>query len=178
MNVLKKLKSWEGFLFVVLALIIIVNTILTPQFLTFSNQIDEAVTTYEMMRDTAILLKTEEMRVSAMNKLALLYGTRQGDLQRAVETLEESEKYAIFCGDVAGQAERHMTNCFIQTTLGEFDEARAVRLVGELCCARRVLEGSPRLLVAGAQGLELGVQRGRARCLLLDARRQGRAGER
>lgn len=91
--------------------------------LSFANQIDEAVKTYEMMRETAILLKTEEMRVSAMNKLALIYGTRQGELERAVETLEESEKYAIFCGDVAGQAERHMTNCFIQTTLGAFDEA-------------------------------------------------------
>ena len=93
--------------------------------LSFSNQIDEAVKTYEMMRDTAILLKTEEMRVSAMNKLALIYGTRHGEIQRAVETLEESEKYAIFCGDVAGQAERHMANCFIQTSIGEFDEAYA-----------------------------------------------------
>ncbi len=93
--------------------------------LSFSNQIEEAVKTYEMMRDTAVLLKVEEMRVSAMNKLALIYGTRQGELQRAVETLEESEQYAIFCGDVQGQAERHMTNCFIQTTLGEFDEAYA-----------------------------------------------------
>lgn len=91
--------------------------------LSFSNQVEEAVKTYEMMRDTAVLLKSEEMRVSAMNKMALLYGTRQGELQRAVETLEESERYAIFCGDVAGQAERHMTNCFIQTTLGEFDQA-------------------------------------------------------
>lgn len=93
--------------------------------LSFSNQVDEAVKTYEMMRDTAVLLKSEEMRVSAMNKLALIYGTRQGELERAVETLEESERYAIFCGDIAGQAERHMTNCFIQTTLGAFDEAYA-----------------------------------------------------
>ena len=91
--------------------------------LSFSNQVEEAVKTYETMRETAILLKTEEMRVSAMNKLALLYGTRQGELQRAIETLEESEQHAIFCGDVAGQAERHMTNCFIQTTLGDFDQA-------------------------------------------------------
>lgn len=93
--------------------------------LTFANQIDEAVKTYEMMRDTAVLLKVEEMRVSAMNKLAFIYGTRHGELERAVETLEESERYAIFCGDIAGQAERHMTNCFIQTTLGAFDEAYA-----------------------------------------------------
>jgi predicted ATPase/class 3 adenylate cyclase len=91
--------------------------------LTFSNQVEEAIKTYEMMRDAAILMKSEEMRVSAMNKMALLFGTRQGELQRAVETLEESERYAIFCGDVAGQAERHMTNCFIQTTLGQFDQA-------------------------------------------------------
>ncbi|MBN4064636.1 AAA family ATPase [Dehalococcoides mccartyi] len=91
--------------------------------LTFSNQVDEAVKTYEMMQETAVLLNAEEMRVSAMNKLGLLYGTRQGELQKAVETLEQSEQFAIFCGDVAGQAERHMTNCFIQTTLGDFDQA-------------------------------------------------------
>jgi tetratricopeptide (TPR) repeat protein len=93
--------------------------------LSFSNQVEEAVKTYEMMRDTADLLGATEMRVSAMNKLALIYGARQGELQRAVETLEQSEREAIFCGDVQGQAERHMTNCFIQTTLGQFDEAYA-----------------------------------------------------
>jgi predicted ATPase/class 3 adenylate cyclase len=93
--------------------------------LSFSNQVEQAVATYETMQETAVLLKAEEMRVSAMNKLALLYGTRQGELQRAVETLEQSEQFAIFCGDVQGQAERHMTNCFIQTTLGDFDQAYA-----------------------------------------------------
>lgn len=40
MNILNKLKSWEGFLFVVLMLIIIVNASLTPEFLSFSNQIN------------------------------------------------------------------------------------------------------------------------------------------
>jgi len=91
--------------------------------LSFSNQIEEAVKTYEMMRETAELLGATEMGVSAMNKMALIYGARQGELQRAVEALEQAEREAIFCGDVQGQAERHMTNCFIQTTLGEFDQA-------------------------------------------------------
>ena len=40
MKMLKKLQSWEGFLFVVLLVIITVNSYLTPQFLTFSNQIN------------------------------------------------------------------------------------------------------------------------------------------
>lgn len=40
MNLLAHLKSWEGFLFAVLVVIIAVNASLSPQFLTFSNQIN------------------------------------------------------------------------------------------------------------------------------------------
>jgi len=40
MKMLGKLKSWEGFLFLVLMLIIIVNATLSPFFLTFNNQIN------------------------------------------------------------------------------------------------------------------------------------------
>lgn len=40
MNVLRKMQSWEGFLLLVLCVIIITNASLTPQFLTFGNQIN------------------------------------------------------------------------------------------------------------------------------------------
>lgn len=40
MMILSKLKSWEGFLLAALVLIIVVNAILSPQFLTLSNQIN------------------------------------------------------------------------------------------------------------------------------------------
>ena len=40
MNMLKKLQSWEGFLFVVLVLIFVTNASLSPQFLSFNNQIN------------------------------------------------------------------------------------------------------------------------------------------
>lgn len=40
MNMLKKLQSWEGFLFVVLVLIFVTNASLNPQFLTPNNQIN------------------------------------------------------------------------------------------------------------------------------------------
>lgn len=40
MNILKQLKSWEGILLAALIVIIVVNSILTPQFLTLSNQIN------------------------------------------------------------------------------------------------------------------------------------------
>jgi len=40
MTLLKKLQSWEGFLATVLILIVVTNSIMIPQFLTFSNQIN------------------------------------------------------------------------------------------------------------------------------------------
>ncbi len=40
MSMLGKLKSWEGFLFIVLLLIMVVNAYLSPFFLTFNNQIN------------------------------------------------------------------------------------------------------------------------------------------
>ena len=40
MNLLRRLRSWEGFLFACLALIIAANAVLSPQFLTLSNQIN------------------------------------------------------------------------------------------------------------------------------------------
>ncbi len=40
MNILSRLKSWEGFLATALLMIIVANTMLSPQFLTFSNQIN------------------------------------------------------------------------------------------------------------------------------------------
>ncbi len=40
MNILSRLKSWEGFLATALIVIIVANTMLSPQFLTFSNQIN------------------------------------------------------------------------------------------------------------------------------------------
>ncbi len=40
MTMLSRLKSWEGFLLAALLLIIAANTVLSPQFLTFSNQIN------------------------------------------------------------------------------------------------------------------------------------------
>lgn len=40
MSWLGRLRSWEGFLFAVLVLVIALNSVLSPQFLTFSNQIN------------------------------------------------------------------------------------------------------------------------------------------
>jgi tetratricopeptide (TPR) repeat protein len=91
--------------------------------LSFSNRIDEAEETYAKMRTIAELLGADEMRVSAMNKAAFIYGMRRGELDRADRALKLSEEVALSCNDVQGQAERHMTNCYIQTTLGEFDQA-------------------------------------------------------
>ncbi|MCZ6539014.1 MAG: hypothetical protein O6922_04220, partial [Chloroflexi bacterium] len=91
--------------------------------LSFSNRTDEAIETYDRMREIAELLGADEMRVSAMNKTAFIYGVRRGELERADKALQLSEKVALSCNDMQGQAERHMTNCYIQTTLGEFGQA-------------------------------------------------------
>ncbi len=91
--------------------------------LSLSNQVDEALGTYEKMREVAALLDADEMRVSAMNKTAFILGLMRGEVERADIALQQSEEVALSCNDVRGQAERHMTNCYIQTTLGNFDQA-------------------------------------------------------
>ena len=91
--------------------------------LSFANQIDDAMVTFEKMQELGELLGSDEMRVSAMNKIGFIYGMLRGELERADTALQQSEKVAISCNDMQGQAERHMTNCYIQTTLGDFDKA-------------------------------------------------------
>lgn len=91
--------------------------------LNFANRVDEAIKTYERMSEIGKLLYSDEIQVSAMNKIALLSALRKGELDFAQDTLERAEVMALHCADLDGQAERHMTNCYIQTTLGDFDRA-------------------------------------------------------
>ncbi len=91
----------------------------------FAGRTDEAIGVYRRMSDMAARLEDDEMAVSAMNKTAFQYALGKGELDFAQQTLEQAEVKALSCDDLAGQAERHMTNCYIQTTLGDFDKAYA-----------------------------------------------------
>ena len=91
--------------------------------LTFGNNVPGAVDNYHKMFHAAQEYGDLPMQVSALNKLGFITALMQGQFPEAQEHLAEAGQLAHQCGDLAGLAELHMTNCYMTVPFGEFDEA-------------------------------------------------------
>ena len=91
--------------------------------LTLSNDMQRSVETYEEMLRFAQEDEDVPMQVSALNKMALVLGTRMGEFPKGVQLLEDSEALARRYKDIPGLAELHMFQCNFCMATADFDGA-------------------------------------------------------
>lgn len=88
---------------------------------TFAGDLPGAISAYEQMLAFGQAQGDEPMQASAQNKQGFVYVLLMGQIDRGAAHLESAQKIANGCGDLAGLAEYHMSQCYIHTASGEFE---------------------------------------------------------
>jgi class 3 adenylate cyclase/tetratricopeptide (TPR) repeat protein len=98
--------------------------------LTFAGQIPEAVNVYQQMATSAETHGDQGMKVSALNKLALVTSLYMGEFDQAHVYLEESDRLARGNNDRHGISELSLVRCLMCTAVADF--AGVVRYMDEV----------------------------------------------
>jgi class 3 adenylate cyclase/tetratricopeptide (TPR) repeat protein len=96
----------------------------------FSFDIAGAEKTFDRLAQRGAEAQQPQMRVSGLNKLGLVRGLFMGRREEGLELIAESEQLARGAEDDAGLTESCMSQCYLRTGWGEFDEVE--RYMAEL----------------------------------------------
>jgi class 3 adenylate cyclase/tetratricopeptide (TPR) repeat protein len=86
-----------------------------------TGDIQKAVETYKEMQVLADEYDDQGMEVSALNKLAMIYGVMLEDIQEATDLLGDAEKLATSNQDTAGMAEMYTVKCNLCAATGDLE---------------------------------------------------------
>ena len=96
--------------------------------LSFSNDIDGALETLDLMLDNALLRDDVPMQVSALNKKGMTLALRIGDLEQGEALLARSKQLVEAEGDHSGLAEFHVAYCYVSVSEGRLQRAKEHQL--------------------------------------------------
>ena len=85
--------------------------------------LSQASSAYQSLLEHGRQTDRPTMQVTALNRLGFTTAAISGDLEKAMDYLQEARALAEECGDDMGLAEYHMNACFVAAAMGNVDEA-------------------------------------------------------
>ena len=96
--------------------------------LAFSNDVEGALETLDLMLEEGLRRDDVPMQVSALNKKGITLALRIGDLEQGEQLLARAKHLAEAEGDHTGLAEFHVAYCYVNTSEGRLEKAKEHQL--------------------------------------------------